>query len=719
MKGDKTFLKILISYVSIILLTVVFIGALTVGTLFTRLEIDTEKLNHNIIEQTEQVLDGEWRAVLSLPHQFMTNDEFKNILSMNYSNQGDKVYKSWKAIKRLYSYQTGYTSIGNIAVYSKKSDFVLDSSSVYDKKEYYDIYFKDSSLKYEDWVNCLENSKFTHSFIPVNFNSENKDMLIYCQGLHRDNPENGGLFMAFIDKKELLQKLNIDGLKNSVPFAVMDRDGEILIKNSSFDIKPNISLLKNEEGSFIQKNYKVLYDTSDVLDVKYLYLFPKNTFLGSVGYVLPTFFLILFLAIAVSVIAANFSAKRMQRSILAILDENELLSKNLDEYIMNGREKVFLNLLYNIPLKQKEIDEIKELCTENKLFRVFVVKGTERDRLDVYNDRIAIAWTEVDVILADILSNIPAEFYTVRTSETSYAYILSYTHNDTDLVIKGLNSAIKQFVKEYGICITASVGGEVKDIYSVNYSYEGALFAARYNTKENCAPVIFCDDIEQIENKKLYYTVEKEQLLVRSIKTGKTDELKSLMDEIYNVNFIQRRLSQEMIKRLIMHIQLMIFKILDEKYEPDDKKGESFIKECQNIIHNDNAEESFRILKNVCIAISEQLPEQKGEVRIKSRIEDYILKNYSNMDLSLNMLAEHIGMSYNYLSKIFKDVFGTNFVTYVTAVRLEEAKKLLKNTDLTVEQIAQNVGFGGSNSFIRIFKKYYNITPKQFKNRNV
>lgn len=719
MKGDKTFFKILISYVSIILLTVVLIGALTVSTLFTRLESDTEKLNQNIIEQTEQVLDAELRAVLSLPHQFLTNDEFNNILSMQYSNQSDKIYKSWKAIKQLYSYQTGYTSVRNVAVYSKKNECVLDSSSIYSEKEYFEKIFKNSTLTYDDWRKCLDSSNLTHFFISTQINSEDvqKEVLIYCQGLRRENPENGGLFIAIIDKAEMLEKLRIDNLSRTIAFAAVDRKGKTVLKTENFDINIDASLLKEKSGELKQGKYKVIYNTSGVLEVKYVYLFPKNAFLGSVGYLLPTFLLILLLAIAVSVIAANFSAKNMQKSILEILDENKLLSEELDEHVATSREKLFLNLLYNVPLKQKEIRAVDKLNIKNKLFRVFVVKGEERDNFEVYNDRIAIAWTEVNNVLADMLQALPIDVYSLRTSETSYVYILNY--NDADSIINGINSVVERFVEKYGISITAAVGEEVGDIYSINSSYEEAMYASRYNNAQKSNEVVFCDDIERSENKKLYYTVEKEQLLIRNIKTGKTQELMGLFDEIYNVNFLQRRLTQEMLKRLVLHILLMLFKILDETYAPEDKTNEHYVRVCQNILRNDDPEEAFITLREICISISEKLPEQKGEMQLKNKIESYITQNYSNMDLSLNMLAEHIGMSYNYLSKMFKESFGTNFVNYVTAIRLEEAKKLLKATDLSVEQIAQQVGFGRSNSFIKIFKKYYNITPGQFRNRNI
>ncbi len=719
MKDDKTFFKIMISYVSIILLTVTFIGASTVTTLFTKLESDTEKLNDNIMAQTQQIFDSELRAVLTLPHQLLENDEFKAILSMSYSNQSDKIYKSWQAIKKMYKYQTGYTSVRNVAVYVKKSNFILESDSIYSKKEYYNTYFKDTDLTYDKWLQYLNKGNFTHFFISTKTNRDNisKDVFIYCQGLRRETPDTGGLLMAIVDKEEILDKLRLEELNNTIEFAAVDRNGECFFKTDGFDIKLDKKNISGETGSFNAKKYKVVYRTSDVMDIKYVYLLTRNNIFGSVGYVLPMFLLILILAIAVSVIAANFSAKRMQRSILAILDENKLLAKDLSEYVTTSRDKLFLNLLYNIPLKEDEKEKISAYCTNGNAFRALLIKGTERDNFDVYNERIATAWTEADSILTSMLSGANIGVYSLRTAEATYVYILSYGPRAG--IEDDIEKTIKRFVEEYGICLTAAVGREVADIEEINISYEEAMYASRYNNAEKNSELIFGESISDNENRKLHYTVEKEQLLVRNIKTGKTSELEALFDEIYTENFVSRKLTQEMLKRLVLHILLMVFKILDDAYEPEDKQNEYYVRVCQNILHNDNAEEAFNTLREICLSISKKLPEQKGKMQLERKIESYIAQNYSDMDLSLDTLAEHIGLSYNYLSKVFKEFFGTNFVSYVTAIRLEKAKELLKTTNLPIERIAQDVGFGRSNSFIKIFKKYYNVTPGQFRSRNM
>ena len=202
---------------------------------------------------------------------------------------------------------------------------------------------------------------------------------------------------------------------------------------------------------------------------------------------------------------------------------------------------------------------------------------------------------------------------------------------------------------------------------------------------------------------------------MRSIKLGKQNEVAEILDEIYNVNFTKRRISYNTLKRIIYNLSLMIYKILDEEYERNEEKHDNYARVCQDLFRNENIEEAFATLRDICFSICADVGEESGEEAVKKQIEDYISKNYRDVSLSLDVLAEHLGISYYYLSRLFKEYIGTNFVSYLTLVRLEKAKELLKSTNDTIEQIAEKSGFLGSNSLIRAFKKYYNTTPGKFR----
>ena len=69
-------------------------------------------------------------------------------------------------------------------------------------------------------------------------------------------------------------------------------------------------------------------------------------------------------------------------------------------------------------------------------------------------------------------------------------------------------------------------------------------------------------------------------------------------------------------------------------------------------------------------------------------------------------------------NRVFKEQTGANLLAYIQAVRINMAKKLLKNSNHTIEQISIETGFSNSDSFRRVFKKTEGITPGDYKKLN-
>ena len=96
-------------------------------------------------------------------------------------------------------------------------------------------------------------------------------------------------------------------------------------------------------------------------------------------------------------------------------------------------------------------------------------------------------------------------------------------------------------------------------------------------------------------------------------------------------------------------------------------------------------------------------------------ITNYIYANYK--EVTLDDLSEKFYLSKPYLSKYIKEKSGMTFGDILKKVRMKKARALLRSSNATVESIAESVGYQNVEHFNRIFKKMYNITPVQFRNR--
>lgn len=95
---------------------------------------------------------------------------------------------------------------------------------------------------------------------------------------------------------------------------------------------------------------------------------------------------------------------------------------------------------------------------------------------------------------------------------------------------------------------------------------------------------------------------------------------------------------------------------------------------------------------------------------------NYIQANYK--DITLDGMAEYFHLSEPYISKYVKEKSGKTFSEHVTHIRLKRAKTLLKNGSMTIENIADAVGYPNVEHFNRTFKKKFDMTPGQYRKQN-
>lgn len=96
---------------------------------------------------------------------------------------------------------------------------------------------------------------------------------------------------------------------------------------------------------------------------------------------------------------------------------------------------------------------------------------------------------------------------------------------------------------------------------------------------------------------------------------------------------------------------------------------------------------------------------------------DYIRDHLGDKDLSLQTVADQVGISRNYFSRIFKEVMGVNFIDYVTRLRVEKARSLYMNTDMKIYEIAELVGYSDWHYLYSVYKKQLGHSMSKEKRR--
>lgn len=98
-----------------------------------------------------------------------------------------------------------------------------------------------------------------------------------------------------------------------------------------------------------------------------------------------------------------------------------------------------------------------------------------------------------------------------------------------------------------------------------------------------------------------------------------------------------------------------------------------------------------------------------------SAIRDYISRNYSDSNLSVKSISDHLGLSTSHICFMFKKETGMTVNQYITNFRLERAKTFLRESNCSVSEISGKVGYRDNSYFGRIFRKTEGVTPLEFR----
>ena len=428
--------------------------------------------------------------------------------------------------------------------------------------------------------------------------------------------------------------------------------------------------------------------------------------------------------------------------ILKPIDSDELravferIKDRLDEQVSNKKDYEKLKAYYeqSIPMLKEQIligllegrqseSDMKHFQSEYGLSiesAFYCVGVFAIDEAETGQDKLTKTMRAIS------LQQIVEERFKDKTS------ILSVNYLDTVVVIARLKSTAEgvEFEKEMdrickvaGRLFTASVVAGLGRIYgnadSIHSSYLEAKDATHYrmfidNNQALCItdvePVISIDDF-----------VEESQIrhMIREVKVGSRDSIQKEIAE-----FIEK------LKKKSISLGQLYFFYTEFLVELSRLvRGHQIAESAINIV-NINVKEELagfssldafgdRLLE-LCLIVHGKISSERMD-NTKKLAEDakqYISDHFAESGLSVDDICSHLGVGTSYFSSVFKKDTGVSFVTYLTRVRMEEAKRLLDTTDEKSYVIAGMVGYEEPNYFSYVFKKHFGVSPSKYRQRD-
>ncbi len=124
-------------------------------------------------------------------------------------------------------------------------------------------------------------------------------------------------------------------------------------------------------------------------------------------------------------------------------------------------------------------------------------------------------------------------------------------------------------------------------------------------------------------------------------------------------------------------------------------------------------EKATALLNTLCDEVRSRQQAQNDHIR--QQVMDYILANYKRFDLSLQTVADELGIRRNQITSVLKEDLGQTFVQYVSFLRLNEFKRLLLETDQAIQTCVTEIGYSDVSNFLRKFKSVEGCTAGQYR----
>lgn len=384
-------------------------------------------------------------------------------------------------------------------------------------------------------------------------------------------------------------------------------------------------------------------------------------------------------------------------------------------YIRNA----FVNrLLFGNPLSHKEEELLANRMDFDRkgmvfcvlIFRIITLDSVEEKSVDLLS-------TCLLSLMEMIKKEFPGSLY-AATGEDQVSLIMRVPHKNRDSLESLVEEKLLRIREELPANIAERIfvygGNVVEEMEDVYESYQNAAFA-------------FMNEKERTESQVIWFRKNKKKMvavfpyfelsvkLTRLVTSGDEQGLHDALKEIMTEYILESNLPAWLQQILLNELQAILFHIL-VRLELEEQEYQKYFSELEKehrIPLIEQITSTLGLYRSLCALVNEKKTKEAG--KMMPAILAFLDANYGDPDLSLTMVADTFQISVPYLSSLFKASAGVNFSNYVEDVRIEKAKGLLKNTSLSVGEIAVATGYSSTNSFSRAFRRVTGDSASEYR----
>lgn len=694
--------------------------------------------NHNTFGSQVALLDNALITIDAYCRQLTQDNAFLNLAKMEEANQTSFYVQGYSFKNNMSSSLTAYPNLPltDYFLYLRNTDYVASIRSFRTAALYYaKDYPGGTSSDYEYWRNCVITAgNGTIHFFPGAAANRAADIYLYLIDMNELTYQDIAVTAGFKFDYNKLKSMFDDSLSENSCLIVLDDSGQ-----------PVFCFAEDENGQPTDIDYATLSDELSKLSFKddfstlnyqsekmhvtrvsssfnnWCYYILQPASIAAPAY--TWLYIVIYILVTIGGLFLVFLLARNSMQPIIELDDKlqdtitdrDQLQEKIDQQKPMLRSSYVRQLLLGTVSTNLEADYIKEFLefpkeelNYNVLYIVIYNNENHEDfgQLPPLDDEKAFSIV-VDA-MGKYLGENPLLWYS--TAERTCAVLVSCKASEEDSFIMKMQSLILKLhdylLEQHSIWLFAGIGCNTNSLMNVWESFQQAQEAVNYATKNY---IFLPYEIIAKDSNAFYYPAELSTKLVHFITSGNLPQVLELFNLLHHENIEERSLPVHLLKYLMSDIRNTLLKARFALPSTTDKA------ELEALDARFDKHLSFKLCEDIAISLTNMFQISEEDTSLVSTIEKYIKENYRDPSLCLNKISDEFHISETYFSHMFKEKTGTNFSTYLENVRMQEAMRLLRESDKNLSELYLLVGYNNVTTFRRAFKKTFGVTPSTIR----
>jgi len=673
-----------------------------------------ESLINNRLANLQQIrtnVDNNLSNVIDSISQVSSNWQIRNFADISEPYHGPNIIRIMETIRVLQENNFANTILRYVFIVYDINEVVITPAAAWQLSRFGAQYMLIEDMTPYNWRELVFNENLYPRFIPainLTIGHNTFEAIQYIVPI-RTLRGNTGAVIALLDNRAVQDMFNVLSTDLGETALIINSAGEVITALSGMHDIPNLPLPAEPGEGIVQfvysgANYLMIYTNSQNLDWTYVSVIRSDYVLAELNMFRNMVFLVLFImtiitfaiAIAYSVLQSR-PIKKLHETISAQIPllQHSYLRDLFEGKLLNAEDETAAALNFDL--------------TGTHYMVVFITAKEEAADL---------------AHLAKVHMFMDGHALSDDEGHAKY-HCLNLSNNELAVLFIGKNAALDEHVRKFvnlltdemsdAPGITIGIGCAYNCLEDVKKSYSEAVEAVQYFIMTDAGRTI-CPFSEVPNSKELYYYPdEEEKRLLNMVRSGDDYGVHESLKYILNENFIERKLSNNMITAFINHLCLGLFKIGRINLVNDElsERVNEFYNSYNQLADLDKMTGCTQLYTDISKAIFNE--KQNKMHNIVEDMKMMCKSGFQNPDLSLTDISSRHNLSEAYLSQQFKEQTGENFHSYLQDLRINFAIKQLVSTDKPIREISETSGYISYNTFSKAFKRKTGISAGDYR----